>query len=42
MIAVIIPAHNEARRLGHCLKAVRVAAARADAAGLVSACLGLL
>lgn len=34
MIAVIIPAHNEARRLGHCLKAVRVAAARAEAAGL--------
>ncbi|TLP64889.1 MULTISPECIES: glycosyltransferase [Pseudomonas] len=35
MIAVIIPAHNEARRLGRCLTAVRVAAARAEAAGLV-------
>lgn len=35
MIAVIIPAHNEARRLGHCLAAVEVAVARAEAAGLV-------
>lgn len=34
MIAVIIPAHNEARRLGHCLKAVKAASARAEAAGL--------
>ncbi|CAI3804672.1 hypothetical protein GLGCALEP_03685 [Pseudomonas sp. MM221] len=34
MIAVIIPAHNEARRLGHCLKAVKAARARAEAAGL--------
>lgn len=33
MIAVIIPAHNEARRLGHCLKAVARAAAQAQAAG---------
>lgn len=33
MIAVIIPAHNEARRLGHCLKAVKAASARAEAAG---------
>lgn len=35
MIAVIIPAHNEARRLGHCLAAVKLAVARAEAAGLV-------
>jgi len=34
MIAVIIPAHNEARRLGRCLKAVKAASARAEAAGL--------
>ncbi|MGE7989513.1 glycosyltransferase [Pseudomonas sp. NPDC089554] len=33
MIAVIIPAHNEARRLGHCLKAVGTAAAFAEQAG---------
>lgn len=33
MIAVIIPAHNEARRLGHCLKAVGAAAACAEQAG---------
>ncbi len=34
MIAVVIPAHNEARRLGHCLRAVQVAAREARAAGL--------
>ncbi|MCE1117738.1 MULTISPECIES: glycosyltransferase [Pseudomonas] len=34
MIAVIIPAHNEARRLGRCLAAVKVAVARAEATGL--------
>ncbi|WP_312937007.1 glycosyltransferase [Pseudomonas sp.] len=33
MIAVVIPAHNEARRLGHCLRAVQVAAAHAQAQG---------
>lgn len=33
MIAVVIPAHNEARRLGHCLKAVKAAALVAQAAG---------
>lgn len=33
MIAVIIPAHNEARRLGHCLKAVGAAASCAERAG---------
>lgn len=33
MIAVIIPAHNEARRLGHCLKAVAAAANCAEQAG---------
>lgn len=33
MIAVIIPAHNEARRLGHCLKAVEVAVREAEQAG---------
>ena len=34
MIAVIVPAHNEARRLGRCLRAIKAAAARAEAAGL--------
>ncbi|TFF41812.1 glycosyltransferase family 2 protein [Pseudomonas sp. RIT623] len=34
MIAVVIPAHNEARRLGHCLKAVQAAAAQAALTGL--------
>lgn len=34
MIAVIIPGHNEARRLGHCLAAVKLAVAQAEAAGL--------
>ncbi|MBC3479618.1 glycosyltransferase [Pseudomonas sp. SWRI77] len=33
MIAVVIPAHNEARRLGRCLKAVKVAAAQAEQVG---------
>ncbi|MGH8462583.1 MAG: glycosyltransferase, partial [Pseudomonas sp.] len=33
MIAVVIPAHNEARRLGRCLKAVTAAAAQAEKAG---------
>ncbi|MDO7904550.1 glycosyltransferase family 2 protein [Pseudomonas sp. K1(2024)] len=33
MIAVIIPAHNEARRLGRCLKAVKAAALAAQTAG---------
>lgn len=33
MIAVIIPAHNEARRLGRCLTAIKVAAREAEAAG---------
>lgn len=33
MIAVVIPAHNEARRLGYCLKAVKAAAALSEAAG---------
>lgn len=33
MIAVIIPAHNEARRLGRCLKSVNAAAALAREAG---------
>lgn len=33
MIAVIIPAHNEARRLGRCLAAVKIAAREAEAAG---------
>lgn len=34
MIAVVIPAHNEARRLGQCLKAVKAAAQVAQATGL--------
>lgn len=33
MIAVIIPAHNEARRLGRCLKSVKAAALLAEQAG---------
>lgn len=33
MIAVVIPAHNEARRLGRCLKSVRAAADQAELAG---------
>jgi len=33
MIAVVIPAHNEARRLGRCLKAVAAAVALAEQAG---------
>ena len=33
MIAVIVPAHNEARRLGRCLAAIKVAADEAEAAG---------
>lgn len=33
MIAVVIPAHNEARRLGHCLRAVQAAAKLAESAG---------
>lgn len=33
MIAVVIPAHNEARRLGHCLRAVQAAAAQAQTLG---------
>nr|WP_158458119.1 glycosyltransferase [Pseudomonas fluorescens] len=33
MIAVIIPAHNEARRLGRCLEAVKAAARHAEQAG---------
>ncbi|AYG44992.1 glycosyltransferase [Pseudomonas sp. Leaf58] len=33
MIAVIIPAHNEARRLGRCLRAVLAAAQQAQQAG---------
>ncbi|MHC6225630.1 glycosyltransferase family 2 protein [Pseudomonas sp. X10] len=33
MIAVIIPAHNEARRLGRCLAAVKLAARQAEDAG---------
>lgn len=33
MIAVVIPAHNEARRLGRCLRAVLVAAMQAQQAG---------
>jgi glycosyltransferase involved in cell wall biosynthesis len=33
MIAVVIPAHNEARRLGRCLTAVKIAAREAEAAG---------
>ena len=33
MIAVIIPAHNEARRLGRCLRAVQAAASQARQAG---------
>lgn len=34
MIAVIIPAHNEAPRLGHCLAAVKLAVSQAESAGL--------
>ncbi|MFJ4156159.1 glycosyltransferase [Pseudomonas sp. NPDC089752] len=33
MIAVVIPAHNEARRLGRCLKAMGAAVALAEQAG---------
>lgn len=33
MIAVIIPAHNKGRRLGHCLKAVEASARQARDAG---------
>ena len=33
MIAVVVPAHNEARRLGRCLKALSVAAALAESDG---------
>lgn len=33
MIAVVIPAHNEARRLGRCLRAVLIAAVQAQQAG---------
>lgn len=33
MIAVVIPAHNEARRLGRCLNAIAAAAAQAEQAG---------
>ncbi|MDF0732148.1 glycosyltransferase [Pseudomonas entomophila] len=33
MIAVVIPAHNEAQHLGHCLKAVLAAAAHTERAG---------
>ncbi|WP_449433024.1 glycosyltransferase [Pseudomonas putida] len=33
MIAVVIPAHNEARRLGRCLRAAKAAAALAEQAG---------
>ena len=33
MIAVIIPAHNGARRLGRCLRAVEVAVREAEQAG---------
>nr|WP_314613878.1 glycosyltransferase [uncultured Pseudomonas sp.] len=33
MIAVVIPAHNEARRLGRCLKAMAAAVAVAEQAG---------
>ncbi|HEN8800204.1 glycosyltransferase [Pseudomonas sp. CM25] len=33
MIAVVIPAHNEARRLGRCLKSVLAAARQAEQAG---------
>ena len=33
MIAVVIPAHNEARRLGRCLRAVLVAGQQAQQAG---------
>ncbi|MBJ9975905.1 glycosyltransferase [Pseudomonas sp. S75] len=33
MIAIVIPAHNEARRLGRCLKSVRAAADAARATG---------
>ncbi|MFJ4386245.1 glycosyltransferase [Pseudomonas sp. NPDC089408] len=33
MIAVIIPAHNEARRLGRCLKSVKMAVDQAQQAG---------
>ncbi|MBA6118100.1 glycosyltransferase [Pseudomonas sp. NC26] len=33
MIAVVIPAHNEARRLGRCLVAMRAAVAMAEQAG---------
>lgn len=33
MIAVVVPAHNEARRLGRCLKALSVAAAMAEGEG---------
>ncbi|HDS1680294.1 TPA: glycosyltransferase [Pseudomonas putida] len=33
MIGVVIPAHNEARRLGHCLKAMTAAATVAKQAG---------
>ena len=33
MIAVVIPAHNEARRLGRCLRAVQAAALQAQQAG---------
>ena len=36
MIAVVIPAHNEARRLGRCLVAMRAAVAMAEQAGPVS------
>lgn len=34
MIAVVIPAHNEARRLGRCLRAVLIAAQQAQHAGM--------
>jgi len=34
MIGVVIPAHNEARHLGHCLRAVKDAACHAQSAGL--------
>ena len=33
MIGVVIPAHNEARRLGHCLRAVKRAALEAERTG---------
>ncbi|WP_313644252.1 glycosyltransferase [Pseudomonas sp.] len=42
MIGVVIPAHNEARRLGRCLKAMAAAAALAEQAGQAVAVLVVL